>query len=102
MGMLCAALGGRAAEEMLLGWENVTTGAANDLKKARDIASAMAGEFMMGESGDAEEDKKALLAQAMEETRRILSQNLDALEALSDALIKRETLREEEIAEILG
>jgi cell division protease FtsH len=46
--VICAALGGRAAEEMLLGRENVTTGAANDLKKAREIAAAMAKDYAMG------------------------------------------------------
>lgn len=102
MGMLCAALGGRAAEEMLLGRENVTTGAASDLKKAREIASAMAGEFMMGDTGDPEADRRQILDAAFALTRKCLQEHRAALERLADALMDRETLREEEILAILA
>lgn len=101
MAMICAALAGRAAEEMLMGKEDVTTGAAGDLKKARDIASAMAGEFMMGETGDADADRRQILDTAFALTRKCLQEHRASLERLAAALMEKETLREEEILSIL-
>ena len=100
--MICAALGGRAAEEMLLGRDNVTTGAANDLKKAREIACAMASDFAMGDTGEKERDEKSILSKAMEDTRRCLSENRAALEALAGGLMEKETLREEDVLQLIG
>ena len=100
--MICAALGGRIAEEMLLGKENVTTGASNDLKKAREIARAMAVEFGMGAADDPKEDEKAILHDAAERTRDCLSAHRETLKSLANALKDRETLRENEIYDILN
>ncbi len=99
--MICAALGGRAAEEMLLGRENVTTGAANDLKKAREIAAAMAKDFDMGDTGDPDRDEALLLRQAMDRARACLKEHWETLERLAHALILKETLREEELTVLL-
>lgn len=101
LGMICAALGGRAAEEIALGRENVTTGAANDLKKAREIARAMAAEFGMGPGDDLQGDEKEILRDAMQRTRACLLENQTTLSALSYALAAKETLRESEIYAIL-
>lgn len=100
--MICAALGGRAAEEMLLGRENVTTGAANDLKKAREIAAAMAKDYAMGEIGDPDKDESAILLDAMNRARTCLKDHREALERLAQALLDKETLREKELKEILA
>ena len=102
LSMICAALGGRAAEELLLGRENVTTGAANDLKKAREIAAAMAKEYAMGETGDPDKDESLILRQAMDRTRACLKEHREALERLAKALLTQETLREKELSEILN
>ncbi len=99
--MICAALGGRAAEELLLGRENVTTGAASDLKKAREIAAAMAKDYAMGETGDPDRDENTILIQAMDSARACLKDHRDALERLANALLMKETLREKELKEIL-
>ena len=99
--MICAALGGRAAEELLLGKENVTSGASSDLQKAREIARAMAGEFGMGSTDDPKADEKAILHDAMEKTRSCLRENREALEKLANELMEKETLREDEIYNIL-
>ena len=99
--MICAALGGRAAEEMLAGRENVTTGAADDLKKAREIASAMAKEYEMGETGDPDRDENLILREAMEQTRACLKKNQETLERLALALLDKETLRESDLASLL-
>lgn len=101
LAMICAALGGRAAEEMLLGRENVTTGAANDLKKAREIAAAMAKDYAMGETGDPDKDENAILADAMERASVCLKEHRETLEKLAKALLIKETLRENDLKEIL-
>jgi len=46
---LVSLLGGRAAEEIFLGKENVTTGAANDFERATQIASDMIMKYGMDE-----------------------------------------------------
>ena len=56
----------------------------------------------MGETGDIETDKKQLLAQAREQTLARLQAERSKLDALANALLKRETLREEELQEILS
>ena len=100
--MLCAALGGRCAEELVFGPDEVTTGAANDLQKAREIAERMAEDWAMGETGDIETDKKQLLTQVREQTLARLQAERSKLDALANVLLKRETLREEELQEILS
>ena len=102
LGMICAALGGRAAEEMLLGRDNVTTGAQNDLKKAREIAAAMAEEFAMGETETGTKDGQAIFKEAMQAARECLRENRDALERTANALLLRETLKEKELLEYMG
>jgi len=97
MHMLCTVLGGRAAEEMIFGKENVTTGAAGDLKKAAEIAGAMAGEFGMGETGDEGTDRRLIQQQAMEMALAVLKEHQHRLHALAGALMEKETLDEEEI-----
>ena len=56
----------------------------------------------MGETGDIEADKKQLLTQAREQTLARLQAERSKLDVLADALLKRETLREEELQEILS
>ncbi len=97
MAMICAALGGRCAEEMLLGRENITTGAENDLKKAKEIARRMACEWAMGKGEDKETDMREIEAEAMEKTRKCLMENAGILERMAQALLRQETLHETEI-----
>jgi len=102
MGMLCAALGGRCAEEMLLGRQDVTTGAAGDLRRAREIAAAMAGEYAMGPTGEPEKDRRLILEEAFQKTRACLSVHETVLQSLAEALIERETLYAEDAGKILA
>lgn len=51
MAMITGLLGGRAAEEIVFGAENVTTGAHDDLDKATNIARRMVVQFGMSELG---------------------------------------------------
>ena len=47
---ICVLLGGRVAEELVFGAENITTGAANDLERVKKIARKMVCEFGMTEN----------------------------------------------------
>jgi cell division protease FtsH len=121
-------LGGRAAEEMV--FHDPTTGAGNDIEKATAVARAMVtqygmterlGAIKLGESnsepflgrdlghsrnyseevaGVVDEETKKLLATAHQEAFDILEENRDVLDSLVLALLDKETLDKEEIAEI--
>ena len=124
--MLVTTLGGRAAEELI--FDTVTTGAANDIEKATDLARNMITRFGMSEKfglmglakvqdmyltgrtslecGDAtatEIDKEVMkmLAAAYEEAKHILSENLDILHKIAAYLIEKETITGKEFMKIL-
>jgi cell division protease FtsH len=126
---LAMALGGRTAEELI--FIDPTTGAANDIEKATNLARRMVmewgmsdrlgplqygkpeGEVFLGRdytrgsemSDDVaaaiDEEIRKLITQAHEEARQILTTHRDALDRIADALIDRETLDADEVAEIL-
>ncbi len=124
--MIITTLGGRAAEELV--FETVTTGAANDIEKATDLARSMITRFGMSEKfglmglakvqdmyltgrttlecGDAtatEIDKEVMkmLAEAYVEAKRILSENMDILHKIAAYLIEKETITGKEFMQIL-
>lgn len=127
---LAYALGGRAAEEMV--FHDPTTGASNDIEKATALARAMVtqygmterlGAIKLGTSGGepflgrdyghqrdysedvaavVDEEVRALIERAHQEAWGILTQYRDVLDALVVALLDRETLDKEEIAEIFA
>ena len=127
---LAYALGGRAAEEMV--FHDPTTGASNDIEKATALARAMVtqygmterlGAIKLGTSGGepflgrdyghqrdysedvaavVDEEVRALIERAHQEAWSILTQYRDVLDALVVALLDRETLGKEEIAEIFA
>jgi len=123
--MLITTLGGRAAEELV--FETVTTGAANDIEKATDIARAMITRYGMSEKfglmglakvqdmylsgrtvlecGDetaTEVDREIMkmLAASYEESKRILSEHMDALHKIAAYLIEKETITGREFMQI--
>ncbi|MFD4971078.1 ATP-dependent zinc metalloprotease FtsH [Streptomyces sp. NPDC004227] len=121
-------LGGRAAEELV--FHDPTTGAANDIEKATTTARAMVTQYGMTErlgaikfGGDntepflgremahprdyseevaalVDEEVKKLIENAHNEAWEILVENRDVLDNLVLALLEKETLGKEEIAEI--
>ena len=124
--MLVTTLGGRAAEELI--FDTVTTGAANDIEKATDLARNMITRFGMSEKfglmglakvqdmyltgrtslecGDAtatEIDREVMkmLAASYEEAKRILSENIDILHKIAAYLIEKETITGKEFMRIL-
>ncbi|MEU9177680.1 ATP-dependent zinc metalloprotease FtsH [Streptomyces sp. NPDC048550] len=123
-------LGGRAAEELV--FHDPTTGAANDIEKATATARAMVTQYGMTErlgaikfGGDntepflgremshprdyseevaalVDEEVKKLIETAHNEAWEILVENRDVLDNLVLALLEKETLNKEQIAEVFS
>ncbi|SCK45351.1 membrane protease FtsH catalytic subunit [Streptomyces sp. WMMB 714] len=123
-------LGGRAAEELV--FHDPTTGAANDIEKATATARAMVTQYGMTErlgaikfgsdqsepflgkemghqrdyseevAGLVDEEVKSLIETAHNEAWEILVENRDVLDNLVLALLEKETLGKEEIAEVFA
>ena len=117
--MLTVLLGGRAAE--LLSFQEFTTGASDDLKRATRIARAMVAEYGMSQSlgpmslqedgevfvgrdfgrvrnisedtaREVDHEVRRILDEADARARSILSQNAHILEALAQLLLEQETV----------
>ncbi len=122
-------LGGRVAEE--LACEDISSGASDDIKRASQLARTMVCEWGMSErigpirfgsdnhipwpmeggTGQTYSDKTAemidaeianLVKQAYDESKRLIQENIDKLEALAEALLKYETLEAEEVKRIIS
>ena len=120
--MISSLFGGRIAEELTMGPDNVTTGASNDIERATDIARNMVtkwglserlgplaysedeGEVFLGRSitqhknmGDdtariIDEEIRAFIDRNYQRAETILKENIDILHKMSDALMKYETI----------
>ncbi|HYE44423.1 MAG TPA: ATP-dependent zinc metalloprotease FtsH [Caulobacter sp.] len=129
---LAILMGGRVAEELIFGKENITSGASSDIKGATDLARAMVtqwgfsdelGTVAYGEnqeevflghsvartqniSGDTakkiDAEIKKLVQQGYDEAKRILTEKAADLETLAQALLEYETLSGEEINGVLN
>jgi cell division protease FtsH len=109
-----AALGGRAAEELIFGGDGITTGAANDIEKATQTARDYIAKYGMSEAfgmlnavaldaeGPLYDECLKLINRMYSETKRLLSDNMTALNRLAGELISRESLNEREIDEIFA
>lgn len=127
--MITYALGGRAAEKIV--FNQLTTGAGNDIEKATGIARKMVCEWGMSEKlgplayGSKEEEIflgreitkhkdfseqtaqeidseiKKIVMAGMERAEKILNENVDLLHRLSKELLEREILDNEEIEKIM-
>ena len=123
--MLVGLLAGRAAEEIVFG--NVTTGAANDIEKATQIARAMITQYGMSEKfglmglasaqnqyldgrtvldcGDdtateIDHEVMKLLHLSYEKAKTALEENREALDKIAAFLIERETITGKEFMKI--
>ncbi len=127
--MLARGMGGRIAEEIVLGADHITTGASNDLQNAAEVARDMIVNQGMGnqlrdqvfktddgmmldrlvhEREYSEDTAKiidreieALITEAANRARIVIKANRDRLEALKDHLIEKETVDANEVAEVL-
>lgn len=111
-------LGGRVAEELIFGSDQVTGGAESDLVQVNRIARRMIYRLGMGEHGllvydeegaplsaDAQArmdaEVQALLERLYARARAIIGEHMDALEALAEALLELETIDGEEALRLL-
>lgn len=123
---------GRLAEDLIYGEENISTGASNDIKVATNIARNMVtqwgfsdklgpilytedeGEVFLGRSmakakhmsdetaHSIDEEVRAIVNRNYERARQILTDNMDILHAMKDALVKYETIEEEQIKQLMN
>ena len=123
--------GGRVAEEIVFGKDNVSSGAANDIKQATDKARSMVTEWGMSNKlgplryNDNEEEVflghsvaqrknvsdataelidqevKEIIEAGERKAREVLTENRDSLDRLAKALLEHETLTGDEVALLL-
>jgi cell division protease FtsH len=128
---LAMMFGGRVAEELIFGAENVTTGASNDIQQATDLARRMVTEWGMsdklGRLRYSENEEQMFLGRAIARTqhvsddtarlidhevrriveeaehkaRDVLTTHMDSLHALANGLLMVETLDSDEVQAIL-
>jgi cell division protease FtsH len=123
-------LGGRAAEEIIFGRENVTTGASNDMERATGLARSMVTRFGMNQDlglvsygerhGSAllddsyyaknyseeyakkiDQEIQTLIQALYEEVKNTLKEHKEELLGVSQLLLERETLDRDEVFEII-
>jgi cell division protease FtsH len=128
---MAVALGGRVAEELVYGEDEVTTGASNDLQQVARVARQMVTRFGMSDrlgpvalgrsqggmflgrdiaaERDFSEDTAAaideevsqLVAEAYRRATEVLSANRPVLDELAAILVEKETVDAEELQELL-
>ncbi len=124
--------GGRIAEELIFGHDKVTTGASNDIHRVTELSRSMVtkwglserlgpmtyseeeGEVFLGHSVTQhknvsdetshiiDEEIRAIVDRNYERANKILTDNLDKLHRMAEALIKYETIDKEQIADIMS
>lgn len=120
-------LGGRAAEE--LKFESVTTGASNDIERATALARNMVTQYGMSErfglmglatveskylegravlncsdvtAAAVDEEVRRILETSYAEAKRILSENMDAMDVIAEFLIRQETITGKEFMQMFN
>ncbi|MBE9222211.1 ATP-dependent zinc metalloprotease FtsH3 [Cyanobacterium stanieri LEGE 03274] len=129
---MAVALGGRIAEEIIFGEEEVTTGASNDLQQVARVARQMITRFGMSDrlgpvalgrqSGNVfmgrdiasdrdfsdttaatiDEEVTQLVERAYQRAKDVLVQNRPILDKLAAMLVEKETVEADELQEILN
>ena len=131
-GNICSLFGGRIAEELTLGFEGVTTGASNDIQRATELARNMVtkwglseklgpllyeedqGEVFLGRSVtqtknvstqtaiDIDIEVRSVIDRCYARARQLLVDNRDILDAMSEALMKYETIDAPQIDDLMA
>ena len=122
LSQLAVYMGGRAAEEIVFGEGEMTTGAANDIEKATDLARKMVCEFGMSDrlgplafgkkdehiflgrefarhkdfsertAIQIDEEITLMVSESYDRARTLLTENRDKLDTLAHALLEKESL----------
>ncbi len=128
---MAVALGGRVAEEIVYGEDEVTTGASNDLQQVARVARQMVTRFGMSEklgpvalgrsqggmflgrdiaaerdfseetAATIDEEVSQLVEEAYRRATAVLTENRSVLDELAEMLVERETVDAEELQELL-
>ncbi len=128
---LAMMFGGRVAEEIVYGAEHVTTGAANDIQQATDLARRMVTEWGMSDrlgpvrysqtqdevflgrsvtqaqglsehtAEAVDEEVRAIVMAAEDKARQVLTEHRAELDRLTAALIEYETLSADQVSRVL-
>jgi cell division protease FtsH len=123
--------GGRIAEELIFGADNVTTGASNDIQRTTELARSMVtkwglseklgpltyseedGEVFLGHSVTKhknvsdettqriDEEVRSIIDRNYNRAKNILVENMDKLHSMADALMKYETIDSDQIDDIM-
>ncbi|MBI0154881.1 ATP-dependent zinc metalloprotease FtsH [Gilliamella sp. W8128] len=126
-GDIATLYGGRLAEELIYGVDKVSTGASNDIKVATQYARAMVTQWgfsdrlgpLFYEMDDnssygrpkdisdetariIDEEVKKIIDRNFERARKILTDNMDVLHAMKDALMKYETIGAKQVADLIA
>jgi cell division protease FtsH len=129
---MAVALGGRIAEEIIFGEEEVTTGASNDLQQVTRVARQMVTRFGMSDrlgpvalgrqngnmflgrdiiaerdfseetAAAIDDEVRNLVDQAYRRAKEVLVGNKSVLDRLSEMLMEKETVDAEELQELLA
>jgi cell division protease FtsH len=129
---LCSLYGGRVAEELIFGNDKVTTGASNDIERATKMARNMVtkwglsnelGPVTYGEEEDEvflgrsvtqhknvsnetarkiDEVVREILDRAYGRSKQLLTENIDKLHMMADALLQYETIDARQIDDIMN
>jgi cell division protease FtsH len=129
---LAVAMGGRVAEELTFGKENITSGASGDIQMATNMARAMVTQLgysdelgtvlygnqqeevflgmSMGRQQNMSEataqkvdaEVRRLINEGYQEARRILTEKHDQLKAVAEALLEYETLTGDELKDLMS
>ena len=129
---MAVALGGRVAEEIIFGEEEVTTGASNDLQQVARVARQMVMRFGMSErlgpvalgrqqgnmflgrdimaerdfseetASVIDEEVSTLVAEAYRRAKEVLVNNRHVLDTLAEMLVEKETVDSEELQDLLA
>ncbi|MBL1209624.1 ATP-dependent zinc metalloprotease FtsH3 [Geminocystis sp. GBBB08] len=129
---MAVALGGRIAEEIIFGEEEVTTGASNDLQQVARVARQMITRFGMSDrlgpvalgrqngnvfmgrdiasdrdfsdstASAIDEEVSKLVDQAYQRGKQVLLENRAVLDKLANMLIEKETVDADELQDILN
>lgn len=115
-------MGGQAAERLI--FDDITTGASNDIEKASRVARAMVTKFGMGNIGPVNFDTEPTQYQpseispemaakidaeitrisdeAYKQATDILKRNRDKLDLIAEELLKKETIDSEDFVKLIG